>query len=240
MLTGFSKGFIGGLAATGAVFIAALGKTFKEGKEAAEELLDSSRMSSSNTRDTMFEWGTNRAGAYGVNQAMDIMGYTSQEDLMWASSEEQKKFMEIQNKFADKYLEMQESGKFDELLETQIEMAELEKDIQMREAEFYAENEDSIKAIKEASLKIKEVTVKIFGGISKWINNLGFGHDDVAKADTAKATEILQNYATTTNNNQRSTNIRIDNSFNNQAGADQTSVETALSNFFNVVDAAIS
>lgn len=233
ILTGFRTSFIGGLAATGAVFIASLVKTLKDGQEAAKELLASNRMSDSGTRETMFDWGTSRAGAYGVNQAMDIMGYSSQEDFMMADSNEQKQFLEIQKRFADKYIEMQESGLFEEMLQSQIEMAEFEKEIEMQEAEFYMENQESIMAIKEFTLQIQQILIKMFG----WI--LKIGNPTYTKVDTKKASDILQSYSTTTTNN-KTTSVSIDNSFNNQGVSDQSSVENALHQMLNVVDAAIS
>ena len=233
ILTGFRTSFIGGLAATGAVFIASLAKTLKDGQEAAKELLASNRMSNSGTRETMFDWGTSRAGAYGVNQAMDIMGYSSQEDFMMADPDEQKQFLEIQKKFANKYIEMQESGLFEEMLQSQIEMAEFEKELEMQEAEFYMENQESIMKIKEFTMQIQMILVKMFG----WITKLG--NPTYTKVDTKKASDILQSYSTTTTNN-KTTSVSIDNSFNNQGVSDQSSVENALHQMLNVVDAAIS
>lgn len=233
ILSGFQKGFVGGLVATGAAFIASLGKTLKDGAEAAKELLASNRMSDSGTRETMFDWGTSRAGAYGVNQAMDIMGYSSQEDFMMADPNEQKQFLELQKKFANKYIEMQESGLFEEMLQSQIEMAEFEKELEMQEAEFYMENQESIMAIKEFTMQIQMILVQLFG----WITKLG--NPKYTKVDTKKASDILQSYSTTTTNN-KTTSVSIDNSFNNQGISDQSSVENALHQMLNVVDAAIS
>lgn len=234
VLSGFQKGFIGGLVATGAAFIASLGKTLKEGQEAAEELLGASRMSDSNTRETMFSWGTSRAGAYGVNQAMDIMGFNSQEDFMMADPSEQKRFMEIQTKFANKYLDLKESGLFEEMFESQIEMAEFEKELEEQRAEFYMENQESIMDIKQATLQIQQILIKIFG----WLLKVG-NPTYTKKNNAATASDALQSYSNSTSN-YKTTNVSIDNSFNNQSTSDKSSVENALHDMLNVVDAAIS
>ena len=103
----------------------------------------------------------------------------------------------------------------------------------MQEAEFYMENQESIMAIKEFTMQIQMILVKMFG----WITKLG--NPTYAKVDTKKASDILQSYSTTTTNN-KTTSVSIDNSFNNQGVSDQSSVENALHQMLNVVDAAIS
>lgn len=240
VLSGFSKGFLGGLAATGVLFLKSFSDIMKEGEEAARELAESNRMSSRSTRETMFEWGTNRSGAYGISAAMDIFGYQSQEDVMWASAtnpEEFRRFLNVQTTFANKYIELQNSGKLTKMLDAQIEMAELEYEMQIEEAEFYAENIELMKEMKELGLNFKKSMMTILSPIANAINSVAKFLGASSSDSNTRSSDVAAPKAISTS----TYSVKVDNSFNSQSAvaSDKTSLENTLMLMLNAVGANI-
>lgn len=234
-LGSFKFGLTAGLLAVGTYFLKELKSVFDEGAESAKDLLSANRLSSSQTRNTMFEWGTTRAGAYGVQAAQRIVNIGSQDDLRWSSGQEIKAFYRIQSEFANKYIELQQSGMFEKLLENQIAMNTLDEELAIEEAKFYAENEDYIRAWKEFTHTIKMYFTKFLGGFAKLF---GFGRDDYSKAsDANQADAVSYNSSQVTAN--KYLHMIVDNSFNNAAPGTQTTVETSMQNFQDAAFAAL-
>lgn len=251
VLKGFNTSFVAGLAAVGTAFIASFADVMKSGQEAAKDLLSSSRLSDSGTRDTMFTYGTDKAGAYGLDTAMEIFGFSSMDDIAFAAEDDPKtyeKFMSSVQTFANKYSEMESSGLFDRLLESELEMAIFEKEMQMEQAEFYIENQDNIKAIKKFTMQIQMILVEIFG---KLVDGLTF---NPAEANDDKAEEALKKYKLssgianeaslqeyiTSNDNSKNTNVSVNQTYNGSPTSTMPSAERIITDLLNVVDAALN
>lgn len=235
-LTSFKTSFLSGLALTGALFIKSLKDVVEDAERAAKELYQSSKISNAETRETMFHWGVDNSDAQSINQANEIFNFDSDEDMFYGFQENpevQKKYFTTVTRFAEKYTQLQEAGTFEKMLDYQIEMAELEFDLQQEQAKFYMENIDEIKAIKKFTMDIQIMFTKIFGWLARMFNN------EYASQDASKAAEIL-NENTIVNNANKSTNVSIDNSFNNQGVTDKISLESTLTSLLNVVEASLT
>lgn len=230
-LSAFKVGLVAGLVSVGAQFISQMKQTFDDaissGQDAMSDFLDASRMSSSSTRETMFTWGFNQQQAYGYNQAMAAMGWSSFEDYMYGTDTERAKFYAVMTDFANQYTQLENEGFFDDMLDQQIKQYKFEQEQKIMDTEFYTKYYDELLAIKEFQRLWKEFWMNML----KPFLNL-FGIKGTVKADSAKADEVLSAYANNaTSFDQRKTyTITLNNKFDVKSKEDATYISNDVYN----------
>lgn len=178
-----------------------------------DNILQYSLLSNEHTRNLAFTYGFSGSQAYGYDKAMGIMGLQSQEDLMYLNPQQRQKFFESMTHFTEKYNDLYNKGFFDEYLDFQYEMAEFKEDVKLEIVQFFMNNKDLIKDGMKAIMILSKGALEALTNIVKF---LGINSRDTSDR-VAASTDIVNSYA----NNSRTTDIKIDNTFNNVAKQDQ-------------------
>lgn len=194
--------------------LSALGKLLSDGFSELENILDFSKLSNADTRNLMFSYGFSSSQAYGYSKAMSVLGFGSEEDLWSSTDQEKTQFIEAFTRYTEKYNELYDSGMFEKMQEYNVEMAEFKEDLKLEVVEFFMDNKDVIKSAMEALIHISEGIIKIIAQLADIAG--GPKEDRTMSERLADQASILNNYS-----NLKTTNISIDNTFNNVAKEDQ-------------------
>lgn len=180
-----------------------------------------STLSNARTRDLAFTYGFSGSQAYGYDKAMNIMGFESIEDLMFANESQREKFQEMMTKYTDKYQQLYDSGFFEQYLDFQYEMEDFKQEILTEVVQFFMDNKDTIMTGMRSMISLTEFTIEALGWLVKF-----FGGNSQAMSSSQRAantTDIINNYGAS----NKSTNVTIDNTFNNVAKEDQSWLSNA-------------
>ena len=191
----------------------ALVDVLKDAWAELDNILQYSLLSNEKTRNLAFTYGFSGSQAYGYDKAMSVMGLQSEEDLMYLNPKQRQKFFDSMTNFTEKYDELYDKGFFDEYLNFQYEMAEFKEDVKLEIVQFFMNNKDLIKDGMKAIMVLSKGALEALTNIVKF---LGIDSRD-ASDRVAASTDIINSYA----NNSRTTDVKIDNTFNNVARQDQ-------------------
>lgn len=194
-------------------FLRGIKNVFSSAISEMNEMLSYSKLSSSRTRDLAFSYGLSSSQAYGFDTALSMLGL-SEEDLMYMNPQEQKQFQEAMTKYSNKYTELLESGYFEKMQEYQFEMQDFKLEVQQELIGFFIDNKDTIMTAMKWTISASEF---IIGGLSSIIDFLGIDSSRTSSDRIASTQDIIGSYSTS-----KSTNISIDNTFNNVSKSDQT------------------
>ena len=202
-----------------------------QGREIANELLNASKLSSPETRETMFQYGFDYAQSYGWQQAMEALGFSSEEDLWYADPEQQQLFWDTMEQFANTYTTLANDGFFKELTQYNVEMATLKKEYELEQAKFYVENKDVIK-------KYYEVSFRFQSAILEFIAELGRVLFNDKSLSSSEVGNIMSDYKYT-NTTFNINNTSYDTHYANQKSTRRTQKQISLDNTLNIVAAGI-
>lgn len=189
--------------------------SFKEAWDELNNMVDYSLMSNANTRTLAFTYGLNSSQAYGFTKAQDIMGIRSEEDMYYMDDQQRQKFQEVMTKYAEKYSELYDSGMWEEMLDFRYEWGEFKQDFQMELIGLIMDHKDLIISVMEGSLGFMSTVMDLLGWL---VDFFGGGSDIPTESDLSRAASDILNYDYHTN----TTNIRMDNTYNNVSKADQS------------------
>lgn len=178
------------------------------------DMLEYSQLSSARTRELAFGYGFSSSQAFGYERALQAVGLESMEDLMYANQQEQAQFREAFSKYTAKYDELYDSGFFEQLQEYQFEMQDFKFEMQQEVIEFFMNNKDTIMTTMRAVMKTSEF---VLTALSKIIEFLDSGRIRSSSERSAAVSDIINSYSTS-----KSTNVKIDNTFNNVSKSDQS------------------
>ena len=176
------------------IFTDAFSNALKE----TNNILAFSKLSNATTRDYALSYGFSSSEAYGYNQAMNMLGFTSEEDLYYANTQELKQFREAFDKYSEQYTKLYDSGFFTDLQEYQVEMKELKQDLILELVQFFVDNKDIIKTVMSAILTIAKTVLNLLSFL------VG------SNSNVASTSDILNNYSQI----QRNKNVTLNNTFN--------------------------
>lgn len=202
---------------TGRKLLNELSDVLSESWQELSNMLQYSTLSNARTRELAFTYGFSGSQAYGYDKAMEIMGFGSLDDLMFANDSQKQKFQEFMTKYTEKYNKLYDSGFFEDALEFQYEMEDFKQEVLTEVVEFFMDNKDTIKSGMMAIMNLSEFVIQALGWLIRY-----FGGDAQATSSSERAantTDIINNYG---GSNSRTTNISVDNTFNNVAKDDQT------------------
>lgn len=196
-------------------FLSQLGNLFSSAWSELKEITDFSRLSSAQTRNLAFTYGFDSSQAYGYTQAMSMMGFESEEDLMYATNEEISRFRELFQKYTSWYETVGEE-ELKLYRDFEIEMAEFKQDLKLTVVDFFMDNKDDIKRLIEVSFDIGEALITTLGWLLKY-----FGGEEVRSSSerTAAASDIISNYVS--NSNTSNKNANFNNTFNIKADSQE-------------------
>ena len=190
--------------------------SFKDGWKEIENLVSYSTLSNQNFRDLAFTYGFTSAEAYGFDTAKKLLGFESEEDLLYAEPWQQQKFQEVMTKFADNYNTLYDKDFFEKYLDFQYEWAEFKQDMLIDFTKFFISNKDLIKNGMTGILKILEVV----NDLANWITDkFGLG----SNLTNPNISDTVNNIVNSGYN--KTVTINQNNNFTNVPGQSNTNFE---------------
>lgn len=190
--------------------------SFKDGWKEIQNLVNYSTLSNKNFRDLAFTYGFSSAEAYGFDTAKKLLGFESEEDLMYAEPWQQQKFQEVMTKFADNYNTLYDKDFFEKYLDFQYEWAEFKQDMLIDFTKFFISNKDLIKNGMNGILKILEVV----NDLANWITDkFGLG----SNLTNPNISDTVNNIVNSGYN--KTVTINQNNNFTNVPGQSNTNFE---------------
>lgn len=166
-------------------------------------------LSNRDVREQALTYGFNPAQNYAYSKVMDLMGLSDTEDLMFLRGNQRAKFQEKFEEYSDRYSKLYDSGLFDTLQDFTWEWAEFKEDLEYEIIDFFMTNKDLIKDAMTLGIDLLQRILNVVSVISDIAGGM-FGR----RASTVS--DIINNSVSNAN-----TNVKIDNTFNNVAKADQ-------------------
>lgn len=190
--------------------------SFNDGWKEIENLVSYSTLSNENMRNLAFTYGFTSAEAYGFDKAKKLLGFQSEEDLMFAEPWQQQKFQEVMTRFADNYNSLYSKDFFEKYLEFQYEWAEFKQDVLLDFTKFFIANKDLIKSGMTGILRILDVV----SNISDWLTDkLGLGSSLV----NSNISDTVNNIVNSGYN--KNVTVTQNNNFTNVPGQSNTNYE---------------
>lgn len=217
LLTSEGEDFTDLLGDIGEGFIKGLADLINSGLDELSDIVGFSRMSSSTTRNLMLSYGFNSSQAYGFNKTMGLLGFESEEDLMYATTEELQTFRELFQKYTEKYDEYIGNGLVEKFRQFDIEYKEFQEDLKLEVVDFFMKHKDEIITTMDLVMDIAEGVLEI---VSFFTRDRTKGISDSERS--ARLSEIV-------NTNWNNNNIKIDNTFNGLNPQVQSMVNFATS-----------
>lgn len=194
------------ISSIGKNFLSSLSNVFKNAWMQFNDTFQSSFLTNATTRDNIFGYGFSMAESYGFEQAKQLLGIQSEEDLWYMNNAQKTQFQNIMTKYAERYSTLYDSGFFNDYLDYQIAMEEFKLDVQTEIIEFFMANKDTIKTFMTYSIKALEVIVNAIS----WITDR-FNPGVSVEAKTANISDIVNGGGTRNVINQTFSN---NNTFN--------------------------
>lgn len=158
------------ISSIGKNFLSSLSNVFKSAWEQFNDTFKSSFLTNAATRANVFGYGFSMAESYGFEQAKQLLGIQSEEDLWYMNDAQKTQFQNIMTKYAERYSMLYDSGFFNDYLDYQIAMEEFKLDVQTEIIEFFMANKDTIKTFMTYSIKALEVIVNAISWIADRFN----------------------------------------------------------------------
>lgn len=217
------KGGKVGVAAWGAQRLMQIGQAFLDGlknvmSDAMEEMKDVltySQLTDAQVREQAFTYGFSQSENYAFSQTMDLMGFSSFEDLYYMNSQQQAKFQEKFLEYQERYAELYDSGYFTDMQDFQWEMQEFKEDMTYEVMTWMMDNKETLMNLMEVVTELAMFTIEALGWIVDYFGTQSERSDSARRAETI---DIINNNSVSTN----STNVKIDNTFNNVDNKDRT------------------
>lgn len=184
--------------------------TFNAAKERILDMasydLENSLFTNSFARRQALKYGiTDPAQNYALSQAMNELGMSSEEDLMFMNPAQQEKFAERMGYWSGKYTELANKDFFRTVQEFQLEWSEFKYGMELGMIEFFMQNKDTIKRVMEAGMQFMQGVLTLLSSILNFFQ--------ISRSDSqrhAASMEIVRNYTSRTS----TTNVNINNTLN--------------------------
>lgn len=189
-----------------------LNDSFKNALEEMNNVLGSSYLSNSTTRENAFKYGFDMAQSYAFEKTKSFMGINGDEDMMYMTSEQWDMFTDKFDDYTNKYDRLYDSGFFKNIQEYQWEMADFKEQMTYEFMDWFVANKDLIKLGMQALMRLATDALELLG----WIGGLLGGS--------------RSNVPVSTVNNQKSVNVNIkqDNSFNGTPATQQADFASVM------------
>lgn len=180
--------------------VSGISKAISKGFEELDDMIGYTRLSNANTRELAFTYGFSGSQAYGFDKAMRMMGFSSEEDLMYAVAQggyQAEKFNELFEKYTSYFENNYDQETLDQMEQFNVEMQEMKEDLNQTIVSFIVDNKELIKGALQGILDIGKF---LMGGVS-WL----FGSPASAKNAVAAGSYTSLS---------KHSNVSINNTFN--------------------------
>lgn len=196
-------------------------KTLDNLEEMAQYNLAQSKKYNQEAWDNLMSYGLSGAQSYAFTQAKEAIGVSSDEELYQAmmSPALQQRFLDYFQKYEQSYEADMEIAQSIEQFRADWE--DFQNDVGREMMDFLQNNKDTIKSILSTLIKILDGILQLVGQVNSLFTT---GRTDSQR--TSVTLDIIRSGAATTNNT-KTTNVKIDNTFNGVGQRDQSWLSNA-------------
>lgn len=156
-------------------FIKSFSEAIDEIKEMATYNLGTSIFTNTEARQQALKYGLSPSENYALSRTMDLLGMSSEEDLMWMNEKQREIFAEKIGYYTDKYNSLNSSGFFETFQDFELEWEQFKEDVQLEMITFFINNKDliiwGIKTSIELLKTITTVVNAILGTLPSGMSN---------------------------------------------------------------------
>lgn len=160
-------------------------------------------------RQTQMRYGMTGSQAWAFNQAREMLGISTDEDMYYMTAKQTAVFTQYMAKQEEWYNKLESSGALEDIQAMQLDLKMFKQEMSADFLQWMAENKDTIMTVAKTGLQVLKGLLQVLGkiftlfGIDYSDNTYGFTSS--AMSDTASIT---------TNNANRSVNVRMTNNVN--------------------------
>lgn len=196
-------------------FVGDIKSLFKEAWSELKQTIDYSQMTNPQLRNQALAYGFNPAQNYAYSKTMQMMGFSSFDDLYFMNAQERSKFQEKFVEYQDRYIRMYDSGFFKDLQNYEWEMTEFKEDLTYDVMQWLVDNKDTLKNLLLVLTDFAKGTLEALGWL---LDAFSSGRERTESERRASVLDIINNHSNVAN----STSVKIDNTFNNVDSKDRT------------------
>lgn len=160
-------------------------------------------------RQTQMRYGMTGSQAWAFNQAREMLGVSSDEDMYYMTAKQTAVFTQYMQKQEEWYNKLESSGALENIQAMQLDLKLFKQEMSVDFLQWIAENKDTIMTVAKTGLQVLKGLLQVLGSIFTLFgidySNNAYGFTSTAMSDAASIT---------TNNANRSVNVRMTNNVN--------------------------
>lgn len=160
-------------------------------------------------RQTMLKYGMTGQQAWAFQQASEMFGVSSDEDLLYMTAAQRQVFTQYMQKQQEWYAKLEQSGALQNIQEMQLDLKLFKQEMSMEFLQWVAENKDTIMTIAKTTLQVLKGLVQILG---KLFTFFGIDYSDSTYGWSSTAMSDASNSVTNTTN--RNVSVKMTNNVN--------------------------
>lgn len=160
-------------------------------------------------RQTMLKYGMTGQQAWAFQQASDMFGISSDEDLLYMTNTQRQVFAQYMQKQQAWYDKLEQSGALRNIQEMQLDLKLFKQEMSMEFLQWVSENKDTIMTVAKTTLQVLKGLVQILGKIFTFF---GIDYSDSSYGWSSTAMSDASNSVTNTTN--RNVSVKMTNNVN--------------------------
>lgn len=184
---------------------------------------ESSLFTNAAARTTRLQYGLSGSQAYGMTQAMTMLGMRNEEDLMYMNAKQRGAFINIMEKQAAWQAKMEASGVLESIQEFQLDFEMFKQEIAVQFLQWIAENKDELMAAARTVVKVLKVILTVIAKLLTLFSgeSLSYGAGSTTLSDAIASGSVSTDNSRNLNLNQNYTINGAGDNPNNYLGAVQ-------------------
>lgn len=160
-------------------------------------------------RQTMLKYGMTGRQAWAFQQANEMFGISSDEDLLYMTGAQRQAFAQYMQKQQEWYDKLEQSGALRNIQEMQLDLKLFKQEMSMEFLQWIGENKDTLMTIAKTTLTVLKGLVQILGKIFTFF---GIDYSGSTYGWSSSAMSDASNSVTNTTN--RSVSVKMTNNVN--------------------------
>lgn len=160
-------------------------------------------------RQTMLKYGMTGRQAWAFQQANEMFGISSDEDLLYMTGAQRQVFAQYMQKQQEWYDKLEQSGALRNIQEMQLDLKLFKQEMSMEFLQWVSENKDTIMTVAKTTLQVLKGLVQILGKIFTFF---GIDYSDSTYGWSSTAMSDASNSVTNTTN--RNVSVKMTNNVN--------------------------
>lgn len=184
---------------------------------------ESSLFTNAAARQTRLQYGLSGSQAYGMTQAMSMLGMKNEEDLMYMNARQRGAFINIMEKQAAWQAKMEASGVLESIQEFQLDFEMFKQDIAVQFLQWIAENKDELMGAARTIVKVLKAILTVIAKVLTLFSgeSLSYGAGSTTLSDAIASGSVSTDNSRNLNLNQNYTINGAGDNPNNYLGAVQ-------------------